>query len=192
MLYYHKFLSVWVGRPSPHGVELRRSGSCRSQGAVLSRRCRMALKLDITRGPDGLSLEHAVFHGDSSARLTVTFSVEFARAKIMVLAEIDGATRADGSGHEWIIEGRIVDLNDPRPFFKSIKGSSFRGQYSTQDRKGELLVGNLQEGPCGADLCHKTGSRFWCQECQGGYCSECGLLHVCFSGHPVRALPQRI
>ena len=96
----------------------------------------MAYRFNITDGPSKWDLILSIFDGDSSNRRKATFSIEEPEAheKYPRLPDLDfvinGATREDGSGENWLIQGYYPGANDPTV--------PMNGFYSTKNRRGWL------------------------------------------------------
>ena len=119
------------------------------------------VRFDILHGPDKCDLEHALFHGSSSERLPVFFnirghSIRGHSISGNVRVVINDVEREDGSGHNWLIEGWVTEvdlLQSGGPKICPRKSGQVRGFYSTRVRGGWLDVqeesDRLDQSPLG-------------------------------------------
>ncbi len=85
-------------------------------------------RYEIEDGPSKWDLILAIFDGDSNHRREVTFSIECPGFNERGFT-LNGASREDGSGDNWIIHGYCS---------AETKGGKMSGFYSTKTRKGWL------------------------------------------------------
>lgn len=105
-------------------------------------------QMEFSNGPSHLGVIVSVHHNNGSDRNTVWFRVSNGIATVDAEIILNGATREDGSGLNWLLEGYVANcLVQPEQrvpgayrLCDDLKGKTFKGFYTLRDRTGWLKI----------------------------------------------------